>query len=147
MGDAAEITNLLYRYAELIDAADFEGLGELLADCSLLDGQTGAVLAAGAEPIRDFFAGGVIVHHDGTLRTKHVITNPLIEIAGDEATVRSMYTVLQATETLPLQVVIAGRYHDRLVRGASGWRFRERRYFADLVGDLSRHLKMSPLLG
>lgn len=142
MDDAAAITNLLYRYAELIDAADFDGLGELLADCTLLDGQSGTVLAAGKTAIRAFFAGGVIVHADGTLRTKHVTANPIIEIDGDAAAVRSMYTVLQATESLPLQAVIAGRYHDSFVREASGWRFRERRYFADLVGDLSGHLRM-----
>jgi len=27
------ITNLLFRYAELIDAGDYEGIGELLAHC------------------------------------------------------------------------------------------------------------------
>ena len=142
MGDAAAITNLLYRYAELIDAADFDGLGELLAHCTLRDGESGTVLATGREAIRDFFAGTVIVHADGTLRTKHVTTNPIVEIEGDEARVCSMYTVLQATDSLRLQAIIAGRYHDRFVRGPDGWRFSERRYFADLIGDLRAHLKM-----
>jgi hypothetical protein len=55
--------------------------------------------------------------------------------------VRSSYTVLQAVESTPLQPIIAGRYRDRFVRGADrGWRFAERRFVVDLVGDLSRHL-------
>jgi hypothetical protein len=51
-----------------------------------------------------------------------------------------MYTVFQQTETLPLQAIIAGRYHDRFERLEHGWAFTERRFFVDLVGDLSQHL-------
>jgi len=51
-----------------------------------------------------------------------------------------MYTVFQQTETLPMQAIIARRYHDTLRRIDGTWRLVERRYFADLVGDLSDHL-------
>ncbi len=34
MSDKVEITELLYRYAELIDAGDFDGVGRLLARAS-----------------------------------------------------------------------------------------------------------------
>jgi len=49
--------------------------------------------------------------------------------------------VLQATDALPLQPIITGRYRDRFARDdVGGWRFAERRFFVDLVGDLREHL-------
>jgi hypothetical protein len=41
---------------------------------------------------------------------------------------------------LPLQPILAGRYHDRFVRTEGVWRFSERRYLIDLVGDVSHHM-------
>jgi 3-phenylpropionate/cinnamic acid dioxygenase small subunit len=85
----------------------------------------------------------------GTPRTKHVITNPIIEIDEDAgtATCRSYYTVLQATDDLPLQVIAAGRYHDTFERVNGAWRFKYRDYsLLDLKGNLSGHLQAS-LLG
>ena len=40
---------------------------------------------------------------------------PIVAVNDDEATIRSMYTVFQQTETLPMQAIIAGRYHDPFV--------------------------------
>ena len=58
------------------------------------------------------------------------------------ATAASTYTVFQATEVLPLQAIIVGRYADTFRReGESGaWRFESRTMRADLTGDLSQHL-------
>ena len=81
----------------------------------------------------------------GTPRTKHVISNPIIEVdeKAGTATARSYYTVFQATDGFPLQPVAAGRYHDKLERAAGAWRFTYRDYsLLDLVGDLSFHMKV-----
>ena len=59
---------------------------------------------------------------------------------GDTATSRCYYTVLQQTDVLALQPIIAGRYHDRFERIDGGWRFADRLIFSDLIGDLSQHL-------
>jgi len=48
--------------------------------------------------------------------------------------------VLQAVPGLPLQPILAGRYHDRFERRSGVWWFSERRYLVDLVGDVSHHL-------
>lgn len=60
----------------------------------------------------------------------HLITNPIIEI--DEglgkASVRSYYTVLQATTGLALQPIATGRYHDEFERIEQQWRFSYRDY-------------------
>ncbi len=79
---------------------------------------------------------------DGTPRTKHVTTNLIVEVdeGSGTATCRSYFTVLQQAPALPLQPVIAGRYHDRFLREDGEWHFAERRFLIDLVGDLSQHL-------
>jgi 3-phenylpropionate/cinnamic acid dioxygenase small subunit len=140
--DAEAIRNLLYRYAECIDAADFAGVAALFAD--------GAVLAPGMpEPARGVVAVARLyrsssrVHEDGTLRTQHLVLNPIIEVDAvvGAATARSRYVVLQATSKLPLQPIIAGRYRDRFERAGGVWRFTLREIQIDLVGDLSEHLR------
>ena len=140
MDDVAACTNVLYEVAEAMDAADFATLERLLEHASLVDGASGHVLAVGGPAAVAHFRSIVKVHDDGTWRTKHVTTNPIVAIEGDTATIRSMYTVFQQTATLRLQPIIAGRYHDSFTRLGDRWYLSERRYFADLVGDLSEHL-------
>ncbi len=55
-------------------------------------------------------------------------------------TARSYYTVLQQTDALALQPIIAGRYHDTFHRVQGEWCFETREMFVDLTGDLSHHL-------
>ena len=83
------------------------------------------------------------LHEDGTPRTKHVTTNLVVEVdaAAGTATARSYFTVLQQTAAIPLQPIVAGRYHDRFVRDGGRWRFAERVVYMDLVGDLRDHLR------
>jgi 3-phenylpropionate/cinnamic acid dioxygenase small subunit len=147
MNSAVEITNLLYRYAELIDGGNLAGAAALFKHAKIkLRGSTEgpqddqAVLSVW----RDYMK----IYPCGTPCTKHVITNPIVEIdeAAGTATCRSYYTVLQATDDLPLQVVAAGRYHDAFQRVDGAWRFTYRDYsLLDLKGDLSGHLDTSLL--
>ena len=92
------ITNLLFRYAELIDAGDYEGIGELLAHCTVTSDQGGEW--TGAEAITQMYYDFTRKHEDGTPRTKHVITNPIVEVDGDTGTCRAYYTVFMSTPTL-----------------------------------------------
>lgn len=139
--DATIIANLIARYAELVDAGDFEGMADLLADAGIGDGAAPSLLR-GRESIAAMFARTTRRYADGTPRTKHITTNLVLEIEADtsQASARSYWTVLQAVEELPLQPILAGRYHDRFVRRAGTWRFAERRYFIDLVGDVGHHM-------
>lgn len=137
---AVAITNLLYIYAERMDAGDLEGVAALFAHARI---RTGGGEVEGAAPMLALWQRFVKIHPCGTPRTKHVITNPTLEIdeAAGRATCRSYYTVLQAAPDFPLQVVCAGRYHDVFVREAGVWRFAERDYsLLDLVGDMSQHM-------
>jgi hypothetical protein len=140
MHDADAIRNLLGTYGERIDRGDFDGVGELFAAGALAD-QHGHVLARGAEAVAAFYRAGTRLH-DGSPRTTHQVTGTVIDLDDDGrgARARSAYVVLQQTADLPLQPIITGRYDDRFSCADGTWRFEERRFAVDLVGDLSHHL-------
>lgn len=143
MTDAAiAIPNLLYIYAELIDAADFAGAARLFRHGSVIaSGQR----IAGEDAIAALWRSWMRLYN-GTPRTRHIMTNPIILLGddGQSAICRSQWTVLQATDGFPLQVVATGRYHDRLQRIDGQWCFVERDYAqVDLTGDLAAHLLQS----
>jgi ketosteroid isomerase-like protein len=154
--DRPVIAELIYRYAELIDAGDFAGVGELLA---------GAVVTfegndreyRGTERIRRLYEGSTRRYPDGTPMTKHVMSNVIVtageeggpdgEKGGrDEATVRtaasrSYYTVFQAVPgELALQAIIAGRYRHRFELTNDQWHITGFHVIVDLLGELGSHL-------
>ena len=137
-----QITNLLYRYAECIDAGDLAGAAALFEHARIRIGgpDTDTIDAA---RLLGIWKSLIVLHPDGTPRTKHVTTNPIIEIDEDAGTAscRSYYTVLQQTDGIPLQTIVTGRYHDRFERVGGQWRFSYRDLtLIDMVGDVSRHL-------
>ncbi len=148
---AIAIGNLIARYAELIDLGDFDGVADLLADAAVGEGPVGegpvgegagTGLLTGRDAIRAMFTSTTRRYPDGTPGTKHVTTNLILDIdeGAGRAAARTYWTVLQAVPGLALQPILAGRYHDRFERVDQTWRFSERRYLIDLVGDVSRHM-------
>ena len=137
------ITKLMFRYAECVDTADFEGLSTLFAN-GIMTSSSAADEAGGmtGEQVGRFYAATNRVHEDGTLRTRHLSTNVRIEIeeAQDTATARSYYVVLQATPKLPFQAIVGGRYEDRFERIDGEWRFADRVVLVDQIGEMSEHL-------
>ena len=142
MSDAhAAISALIFTYAERIDAGDLAGVAALFADATFRSVQGGSY--RGSAAVLEVLTRLVILHADGTPRTKHVTTNLVIEAdeAAGTAAARSYFTVLQASDRVALQPIVAGRYHDRFVRDGATWRFDDRLISIDLVGDLSDHLR------
>ena len=136
------IENLLYRYAERIDAGDFAGVGELFSRGRILD-PAGRVIGTGAAEVEAIYVRSTRRYADGTPGTQHLTTNVILEFADDgrSARARSRFTVMQALEDFPLQCIITGHYEDRFARDdGGGWHFVERQMKPTLVGDLSRHL-------
>jgi 3-phenylpropionate/cinnamic acid dioxygenase small subunit len=134
--DADRIRNLLFGYAEAIDAGDLAALRDLFehAVVELDGGATWRGRKVGgddAQPAlwRATASGG------GPKGTKHLVSNVIVDIDGDRASTRSSFAVLQATDSLALQPIISGRYHDGFRRIDGEWRFVSRRYIVDLVGD------------
>lgn len=140
-GAERSILNLLYTYAERVDAGDFAGVSRLFEGAQ--------VFMAG--PDRPVVPGSMVGEvmsrfvktYDGVPRTKHLVTNSIIESDGErDAVSRSQFTVLQDVPgVLPLQVVASGRYHDRFTSDDGVvWRFAERVMLVDAHGDVSAHL-------
>ncbi|MDX2169174.1 MAG: nuclear transport factor 2 family protein [Deltaproteobacteria bacterium] len=133
----AAIAALVYAYAERLDAGDLAGVAALFADATLRGGRSGRA-PRGRDAVLALFRGTVRLYDDLPC-TKHVITNLVVTLDGDRASSRCAFTVLQARPGLPLQAILAGRYHDRWQRHGGSWRFAERLVLADHLGELSRH--------
>lgn len=133
------ISNLLYTYAERLDLGDFAGVAALFEHATYRSSAGGHhVGSAGVLAVLE----RLVRRYDGIPRTKHVITNVMIDVDAQDrtASARSYFTVFQATDELPLQAVICGRYHDRFEHAEDGWRFTDRLILVDLLGDLRYHL-------
>jgi 3-phenylpropionate/cinnamic acid dioxygenase small subunit len=137
---AREIENLVYTYAERIDAGDLTGVAELFRH-GRIEAAPG-VIVEGSEKVRRLYEGSTRLYEDGTPRSRHVTTNVIIEVDDDAGTAaaRASYVVFQQTDELPLQPIIAGRYRDTFHRVDGEWCFDTRQMFVDLTGDLSKHL-------
>ena len=143
LADKLAITELLYRYAELIDAGDFDGVGELVARSRFGGPPSGSV--EGRKMIANTFARTTrrFPDHGNTPRTRHLVLNPIVELEGDTARARSTFCVVQQTDTVPLQPIVVGRYADTFAREDAGWYFTERVVDVQMVGNVSDHLNIA----
>ena len=128
--DERAIIDTLNRYGQAIDGHHAEAWAGLFTE----DGEFLCIDEKGYEIIRErgrdalvrwaeSFAGGE------TLLMKHCVIAPVIEIAGNEATVESYFSNLveNTDRSGPPHIRFMGRYQDEMVREADGvWRFRRR---------------------
>ena len=137
--DEQQILNLMYRYMEATDDGDFDTRAALFEHATIVFPAPMGSIRGGAAIAESFRSRQRL--YAGIPRTSHICTNVAIEISDDAgtATARSRYLVLQETDDLALQPIITGRYHDRFERVEGTWRFAERRFGVDLVGDMSAH--------
>ena len=144
VADKLAITELLYRYAELIDAGDFDGVGKLLSRATFAG--TASHATSGDQAIAKLFAATTrrYPEHGNTPRTRHLVLNPIVDDDGAQARSRSTFVVVQNTDTVPLQPIVVGRYFDAFARDEQGWFFTERKVDVEMVGDVSAHLTLDP---
>ena len=140
---AIAIPALLARYADLFDAGAFEEAAGLFdRGCLVVAGWE----ITGAERIAAMWRSYVRIYDDGTPRTRHLVTNPAIELSPDgrAAHCRSQWTVLQQVPDQTLRLVGTGRYEDDLRFDNGSWHFVRRSYAAvDFWGDAADHLTTS----
>ena len=140
-----DIENLIYAYAERLDAGDLDGVAELFAHgriCGIENGPPETVFT-GVADVRQMYEMATRLYDDGTPKTKHNTSNVQVYVDDSAGTARSRsyYAVTQATPDLPLQVIVTGHYHDTFHRVDGAWWFDTRTMFVDQVGDMSHHLK------
>ena len=137
--DIQAIKNLVYAYADAFDRGDFDTAVGLFEHAGVRVNGTAEELRGAA--VRSLLTDMVQLHN-GIPQTKHVTTNVTVEIGDDglSATARSYYTALQALPGFALQPILAGRWHDRLMKVDGQWRIVNRVIYPDLIGDVSHHL-------
>jgi 3-phenylpropionate/cinnamic acid dioxygenase small subunit len=142
MDDSRQIENLIYYYAERIDSGDLEGVAELFRNAEIVSTAHNVRRTGFDEVLQMYRLSCRLYDSTGTPLTKHLTTNVIVELDenGEEASARSYYTVIQATDALPLQPIISGRYTDRFRKTGTRWHFLSREMIVDLIGDCSAHL-------
>ena len=137
--DEWEISNLIARYAELLNLGQIDEVGELF--------RYGRITSEGNPTARRGKRRGRgdvprhSVHFPEKLPDTLLFTSNLqIEVDGDRASGKAYFLALHETPTRGWQPVIAGRYHDEFRRIDGQWWFHHRHMIPDLAGDLSTHL-------
>jgi len=147
-----EIRNLIHRYSEGIDTGRFEIWDELFEHaeiCVAIGDNEPVVIARGGDLA--VMTQGIIIYEDGTPRTRHVVSNIIIEVdeATGTATARSYNTTLQQVPGRPIEIIATARYFDSFELVGNAWRFSQRviRHSSidgvnrDFSGDMSRHVR------
>jgi len=135
------IRTLICAYADRLDRGDLDGVADLFADGVFRSARTGEALN-GRDAVRRLYEP-VVLYGDGTPRTMHVLSNVRVSSGAeaDRAQAQCSFTVLQRAPGAALRPVLAGRYEDSFARVDGTWRFAERIVHADLIGDLSGHMR------
>ena len=146
MSDEAQILSLINQYCYTVDHGDLDGFAQLYENAELY--AEGAPPNRGSQEILDNVLSNVIIYEDGTPKTRHVNANVELHVdaAAGSAKAQRYVTVLQQTETLPLQTIFSGHYYDEFVRENGSWRFSKTVIKNPLVGDTSQHLRSSDFI-
>lgn len=130
------IREVLAEYCFRLDGGHYDEMAALFTEDGTWDTAFGAATgrAAIAQQARDIRAnrtqGGA---GDNRPRAVHLVTNIVIALAGDEAGVRSNWTVVQNSALGP-QIGSGGAYADRMVKEGGRWLFRYRKIDRFIAG-------------
>ena len=121
-----KIADVLARYARGIDRCDLDTLLGVFWPEAKADYGSGEQLAAA-------WCKATLEALKGMLRTQHAISNQLVEIDGDEARAETYCQAYHELESPAgrREMVVGGRYLDRLERRNGEWRIAQRTYVMD----------------
>lgn len=128
--DRFEVTELISRYGNCLDAGDFDALEALFAPDAVfrIVPATSVPDLTGSRGIREAIERRWATVHEGAQR-RHVMTNIVVEsVDGDRATARTVLLVFEVAKAPGSQVHSHGMgvYEDELVRIDGTWRFQTR---------------------
>jgi uncharacterized protein (TIGR02246 family) len=128
--DLAEIHQLFIDYGVYLDAGDFDRYAELFAtDGEVKLGPMGK--AQGRDAIKALMSKALA---GATGNSFHIISSPVVQLDGDRATSRVMWSVIERTQDGNAKLTIVGSHHDELVREDGRWRIKLRRGMIDIPG-------------
>lgn len=137
--DRDAIRDLLARYTYNGDRGRVAGLAACFADDGVLEYP--GTRAVGPAAIAAALSGGSGERNPALTFVRHHITNPQIEVEGDQASARSYFSV-----HTDIGLDHSGTYSDVLVRTAAGWRFSRRLVRIDWQSDASLFRPMASRL-
>ena len=123
--DEREIVGVAVRYCWALDTRDWDRLAEVFAVDATAELMTGGSTLEGLDAIVARISGALARLDE----THHMVSTHEVRVDGDAATHRCYLHaqhVRHGVDGDP-NYVIAGRYEDRLVRTADGWRIVHRR--------------------
>lgn len=120
--DIQEIRVVLLNYGRYLDARDFAAYSQLFAKDGEWTGGFGSV--KGPAAIQAFMEKNIPGPNTG--HTFHLLSNFIIEVHGDTATVWSRWTYVTPNADKRPAMSQAGHYDDLLVRENGHWKFRRR---------------------
>ena len=137
------IIYLINQYSFTIDGGDLEGFA-----CLFEHGEwriEGVHDFLGKQEVLDYLQANVKIYEDGTPRTRHLTTNVdlVIDESSGKASSQCYVTVMQQTDDFPLQAIFTGHYVDAFEYTQGQWHFVTRTVKSPLMGDMSRHVKLS----
>jgi uncharacterized protein (TIGR02246 family) len=125
--DIIEIEQLLHRYCFAVDSGAPEDVAALFSEtAALVPVYTGEAPAIGRAAILQWYANYQKATRGAVDHLRHMISNPVIEVSGDQATAQCYLTAGSVSKTSGKASSTAGTYKDRLVREEGRWRFAER---------------------
>ena len=117
------VQQVVVRVARCADRSDIAGMMEHFTDDAVLD--VGGRRVEGRDAVFAFFGGPDAKPSDDE-RTKHVLTNTLVEQDGDALVTTSYFQVLRRWG-----LATWGRYVDRFVEDGGRWRIAQRSVVVD----------------
>lgn len=128
--DELEIRNAIHDYCHFTDDEQFAALGELLSECDLY--VDGALIASrDREAIATRFAAAAArARASGRNKIRHMVSNVIVRLDGNDAVARSSCLVVEARGAT-LEMTQMASYVDRFRKASGGWRFSERRIVVD----------------
>lgn len=122
--DRLEIHELIARYTHALDYHNIPLMRDIWTDDCRFQADEPEVNVSGIEALCEFFRQTVAA----VPNVRHVISNLYVDDNGGSDAICNAYVQIIDFETRTL--IAAGRYHDELVRTASGWRIRNRVFTA-----------------
>jgi ketosteroid isomerase-like protein len=132
--DLEEIRAVLTAYGRLLDQRDLAGYARLFARNGTWTGpyigsaEGPAAIQALLEKNLSAVAG------DDPAGAHHIMSNMVVELAGDTATAWSRWTYVIPGDARKPSIALSGHYDDVLTRESGRWRFKSRVVSGDLPG-------------
>jgi uncharacterized protein (TIGR02246 family) len=136
--DQVAIEQLLNRYCHKLDRGEIDAVLELFAeDAVLVPEYEGGARHEGREAVRAWYTRYAATTIAAVRGLRHKISTAMIDVDGDQATAACYLDADSINRTSGKRSIVGGRYEDRLVRTAAGWRIAERRIVIDYASTLA----------